>query len=177
MKWGEITETQNGVRARASLFCIFFSSFKLLNFKFRYFNFIWKKIRRRSQYCTLSLCKFLEQNTLYFGLCKNDKISQKDQIKFPVTVHGLQNFNLSFLLSPKYNIFWFQNLHTYRIQHYLHHDIFSKNLETSKFKISKVQNLATMEPELQMAALDEINPYIGRQKRLRFRSTLITHYD
>jgi hypothetical protein len=34
-----------------------------------------------------------------------------------------------------------------------------------------------MEPELQMAALGEINPYIGRQKRLRFRSPLITHYD
>jgi hypothetical protein len=30
---------------------------------------------------------------------------------------------------------------------------FSKNLKISKFKISKVQNLATMKPELQMAAL------------------------
>jgi hypothetical protein len=91
--------------------------------------------------------------------------------------HGLQNLNLSFLLSLKYNILRSENLHTYRIQHYLRHNIFSIFLETSKFKISKVQNLATMELELQMAVLGEINPYIGPQKRLMLRSALIAHYD
>jgi hypothetical protein len=43
-----------------------------------------RKKLRRSQYCTLSLYKFSEQNTLYFGLYKNDKISQKDEINFSV---------------------------------------------------------------------------------------------
>jgi hypothetical protein len=33
----------------------------------------------------------------------------------------------------------------------------SKKLETSKFKISKLQNLAIMEPELQMAALASLD--------------------
>jgi hypothetical protein len=35
----------------------------------------------RSQYCTLSMCKFKEQNTLYFDL-SNDNISLKDKNEF-----------------------------------------------------------------------------------------------
>jgi hypothetical protein len=33
---------------------------------------------------------------------------------------------------------------------------FSKNSRASKLKISKIQNLSTMEPELQMAALEKL---------------------
>jgi hypothetical protein len=46
-----------------------------------------------------------------------------------------------FLLSPKYNIFWSENLHTYRIQHCLRHDIFFEffldvqNFKGLKFKL------------------------------------------
>jgi hypothetical protein len=81
--------------------------------------------------------KFSEQNTLYFRLRKNDKISQKDKTKFHSTVHGLQNLNLSFLLSPNYNIFRSENLHTYRIQHCLRHNIFFKifgDIQIQNFK-------------------------------------------
>jgi hypothetical protein len=44
-----------------------------------------KKTPRLSQLCTLSLCKFLEWNTLNFRLGKNKKNHKKDKIEFSST--------------------------------------------------------------------------------------------
>jgi hypothetical protein len=50
---------------------------------------MFQKIRKNMDVVNviLSLCKFIKQNTLYFGLSKNDKVSQKDKTEF--SVHGL----------------------------------------------------------------------------------------
>jgi hypothetical protein len=62
---------------------------------------------------------------LYFGLSKNNKIIKKTKSSFLCT-HTWQNLDLSFLPSPKYIIFRSKKLHTDKIQHYLHHGIFSR---------------------------------------------------
>jgi hypothetical protein len=63
----------------------------------------------------LSFCKLSEQNTSYFGLKKKDKIAEKGKIMFSMPCSSLfieeNNLNLSFLLSPKYNISFYKITH------------------------------------------------------------------
>jgi hypothetical protein len=83
---------------------------------------------------------FLEQNTLYFRLNKNE---------FQYC-SWTRNLNFPFLQSLKYNIFRSENLRTYSIQDSPHPHIFlKKKSEMIKFEISKGKNLASLEPELQ----------------------------
>jgi hypothetical protein len=67
---------------------------------------------------------------LYFRLSKNIKISQKDKTEFFITIHRGQNLDLSFLVSPKYNIIYIM--------------VFFRIFEIFEFLFLKLQNLAYM---------------------------------
>jgi hypothetical protein len=69
---------------------------------------------------------------VFFCLVKM-RITQKDKVKFSMH-YWRQNLNLSFFLSPKYNIFYSEKLHTNRIQYCLHHGIFSEFFERFEFE-------------------------------------------
>jgi hypothetical protein len=60
---------------------------------------------------------------------------------------------MSFLLSPKYNIFRSEKIHTDRLQHYLHHGIYFRFFERFEFEFLEIQNLGSIELEIQMSAL------------------------
>jgi hypothetical protein len=66
----------------------FFFFFKVYKIQTQTFQKIMKKIPWHRQGCT-RFCKFLERNTLYFGHSKNNKITQKDKIKFHVYFSSL----------------------------------------------------------------------------------------
>jgi hypothetical protein len=103
-----------------------------------------------SQCFTLSLCKFSEQNTLYFGLSKNDKIEFSMYCSLLFIDDKISICHFSWAQST--NIFRSENLHTYRNN--IVYGIFFLNLfKMFEFEISKVQNSASMEAELQMTAL------------------------
>jgi hypothetical protein len=71
----------SGSHQGARFFLFFFKVYKIQT---QTFQKIPKKIPWHSKGCTLSFCKFIERNTLYFSLNKNNKIARKDKIKFCV---------------------------------------------------------------------------------------------
>lgn len=154
MEWSCKLKNHFGARAPGSPLLNFI--FEISKIWFQCFDFFWKKIHGCGQCCILPVCKFLKRNILYFGLSKNDKISQKDKISTSAHCSPLFTDNKILIC----HFFWAQNrmyfvlkictLVEYNIDYIL---VFFRFFETFEFEISKVQKLGYLEPVLQKAAL------------------------
>jgi hypothetical protein len=96
---------------------------------------------------------------MYFRLNKKSKLKYCSRW---TVINSVKNLILSscvillFLLRSKYNVFRFENLHNDRVQHCLHHRIFSYFFKIFVFEFCKLQRIflkGSMVPELHLEFL------------------------
>jgi hypothetical protein len=121
-------------------------------FKFQHFEKFWKNISRRSQSCTLSLCKISEWNIIYSRLDKNEKITQEDETTFSMHSSSLFSRTKSdfvIFAEPKNTTYFVLENYTlieYNIFHIM--VFFQKYLEMFEFVFLELQILSSMELKL-----------------------------